>query len=72
MGKNEFYLITGGQLAVVWIFGIIGALFCFGVAGSGEDMFFGLLGIAILFFVVFYTIGWKTQRNTRAKNTDEK
>jgi hypothetical protein len=47
---------------VMWVFGIIGALFSIVSADEGGDPIFGLLGLGILFFVFFYTIGWRTNK----------
>lgn len=62
MQNKNFYSITKGQLVVMWVFGIIGALFSIVSADEGGDPIFGLLGLGILFFVFFYTIGWRTNK----------
>ena len=62
MNGNEFYNISKAQLISSWIFGLAGAIFCLGVAASGNDQVFGLVGIGLLFFLVFYSIGWRENR----------
>ncbi len=62
MENKNFYSITKGQLVITLIFGVIGALFSFISASEERDPFFGLLGIDILFFIFFYTIGWRANK----------
>lgn len=62
MENKNFYSTTKGQLITIWVFGIIGSFFCISIASEGGDDFFGLLGIGLLFFIFFYTIGWKANK----------
>ncbi len=62
MENKNFYSITKGQLVITLIFGVIGALFSFISTSEEGDPFFGLLGIGILFFIFFYTIGWRANK----------
>ena len=63
MKKKEFYSTTKGQLITIWVFGLTAAIYSMNAAeGYGGDPFFGFLGIGTLFFLVFYTIGWRTNK----------
>lgn len=62
MKNKTFYLITLAQLITVWVFGIAGTIFSIITADEESDPFFGLLAISILFFLVFYTFGWRTNK----------
>jgi len=62
MENKKFYSVTKGQLITIWVFGLIGAIFSIITASEGEDSFFGFLGIGLLFFMFFYTIGWKANK----------
>lgn len=69
MENKKFYSITKGQLTTMWILGIL--VFFLAISGgltnsdSNSVNFFDvvfLLAIIILFFVIFYTVGWKANR----------
>ncbi len=63
---NKFYNTTVGQLVTMWIFGLLGLVVIWGLAMDLTNTFgslvSGVLILAILFFLVFYTIGWTNNR----------
>ncbi len=68
MENKEFYSITKGQLLVMWVFGVIGTIFCIATASDMGDSLFGFLGIALAFFLFFYTFGWRANRKNINKS----
>lgn len=68
MKNKEFYSVTRGQLIIIWIFGVIGIMFSFISAEEESDPFFGFLAIGILFFLFFYTIGWRANKKANINN----
>ncbi len=68
MINKEFYSTTKAQLITIWVFGLIGALFSLITAEEEGDPFFGFLVIGILFFIFFYTLGWKANRKNNIPN----
>jgi hypothetical protein len=68
METKNFYSITKGQLITMWIFGIL--IFLASSIETGDSTglnAIGLIGILILFFVIFYTIGWNANRKNIKK-----
>ena len=50
----KFYNITKGQMITVWAFG-----FSLSISGNESgDKYITFFAIPILFFIVFYSIGW--------------
>ncbi len=56
---KNFYNISKGQLTTGWIFGIF--LFLF----TEENELDIIIVIVVLFFLVFYTIGWRNNNKLK-------
>lgn len=62
---KNIYDITGGQLAVVWAFGLVAWVVIFLYAAGSYEGPSGLgvaLWLLIPFALAFYSIGWKNRR----------
>lgn len=60
---KNFYDISKGQMTTIWIYGVI-VILTLG-ALSEERLSSGIavyLFLTTLFFIVFYTIGWRNNR----------
>lgn len=62
---KNLYDISKGQLITIWVFAPIGWFFAFlGIDAGSTLSVFSI--VFIPFFVIFYTIGWRNQRNNRS------
>ena len=56
------YKLFKGQLIVVWIAGIVLALFAFVMAIDGQGDGYMFLAVLIIAVLAFITVGWKNKR----------
>jgi len=64
MKNKNFYSVTLGQLVTIWVFGVI-ASFLLNIESSSDsnpNVLYFILAISIIFFLIFYTIGWKANK----------
>lgn len=61
---ENFYDITKGQLITLWVFAVVSALYA-SSAGEVSDRPWDLVGTAIFFGAIFYTLGWRNNRKRK-------
>ncbi len=59
---SKFYRTTRGQLITIWVFGLPLSTGCFIISGFEGNLLLFVASLFILFFLIFYTLGWIHQR----------
>jgi hypothetical protein len=69
------YRITKSQIVTLWVFFYsIAMIMFFDMAkhGGAANLFLELLCVSMLFFLIFYTIGWRNHRKKNQSINDKK
>ena len=59
---SKIYNISKGQLATLWIFGVLALIGVLGILNYSLSIAEGSLMILIPFALIFYTIGWRNYK----------
>ncbi|MEK7646456.1 MAG: hypothetical protein AAB381_02065 [Patescibacteria group bacterium] len=59
------YNISKGQLVTVWVFAVFIFFWAMNENEYSSNSFYAFFGLTIPFVVIFYTVGWRNNKNKK-------